>query len=70
MPDRNPDDTNFPPFETEDLRANLAKFLDEKVEDTETGKQRAIGAFKWGVYAFFDYDGEPIYVGQTKEKVS
>lgn len=25
---------------------------------------------KWGVYAFFDYDGEPIYVGQTNEKLS
>ena len=29
-----------------------------------------IGNFKWGVYIFYDYDGEPIYVGQTKEKVS
>ena len=26
-----------------------------------------LGAVKWGVYAFFDYDDEPIYVGQTKE---
>lgn len=66
---RNPDDTNFPPFETEDLRANLAAFLARKFDDTTTGTPRAIGAFKWGVYAFFDYDGEPIYVGQTKEKV-
>ncbi|UVO51552.1 GIY-YIG nuclease family protein [Sphingomonas sp. SUN019] len=24
---------------------------------------------KWGVYAFFDYDGEPIYVGQTRESL-
>lgn len=23
-----------------------------------------------GVYAFYDYDGEPIYVGQTEEKLS
>src|SRR5206468_12870946 len=22
---------------------------------------------KWGIYGFFDYDGEPIYVGQTYE---
>lgn len=70
MVDRNPDDTNFPPFETEDLRSNLAEFLAQKFDDPITGKPRAIGAFKWGVYAFFDYDGEPIYVGQTKEKVS
>jgi hypothetical protein len=26
-----------------------------------------VGHYKWGVYAFFDYDGEPIYVGQTNE---
>jgi len=26
-----------------------------------------IGGRKWGVYAFYDYDGEPIYVGQTFE---
>ena len=25
---------------------------------------------KWGVYAFFDYDGEPIYLGQKHEKLS
>ena len=24
---------------------------------------------KWGVYAFFDYDSEPIYVGQTNEQL-
>lgn len=29
----------------------------------------SIGSAKWGVYAFFDYDGEPIYVGQTYEKL-
>jgi hypothetical protein len=28
---------------------------------------RKIGGHKWGVYAFYDYDGEPIYVGQTYE---
>lgn len=70
MADRNPDDTNFPPFETEDLRSNLTEFLLQEFDDPITGKPRAIGGFKWGVYAFFDYDGEPIYVGQTKEKVS
>lgn len=29
-----------------------------------------IGSRKWGVYAFYDYDGEPIYVGQTFEGIS
>ncbi len=28
---------------------------------------RKIGKSKWGVYAFYDFDGEPIYVGQTLE---
>lgn len=29
-----------------------------------------VGSYKYGVYAFYDYDGEPIYVGQTAEKLS
>jgi hypothetical protein len=29
-----------------------------------------IGSYKHGVYAFYDYDLEPIYVGQTEEKIS
>ncbi len=70
MADRNPDDTNFPPFETEDLRANLAAFLATPFDDPVQGRPRAVGSYTWGVYAFFDYDGEPIYVGQTKEKIS
>jgi hypothetical protein len=58
------DATNQPPFETADLRKNLAEFLDKPYTD---GKP--IGNFRWGVYAFFDYDNEPIYVGQTNEMV-
>jgi len=30
---------------------------------------RIVSAAKWGVYAFYDYDGEPIYVGQTNEQL-
>jgi hypothetical protein len=59
----NPDAVNVPPFETEDLRANLAAFLDTPFAGG------AVGNFRWGVYAFFDYDGEPIYVGQTNERL-
>lgn len=70
MADRNPDDINFPPFETEDLRSNLKEFLAVPFRDSVLGINRPVGGFKWGVYAFFDYDGEPIYVGQTKEKIS
>ncbi len=62
---RNPDAVNFPPFETEDLRENLARLLDTPFEPTGI----PVGNFRWGVYAFFDYDGEPIYVGQTNERL-
>lgn len=64
---RSPDAVNFPPFETEDLRANLVRFLDTPF--TWEGESELVGNFKWGVYAFFDYDGEPIYVGQTNERL-
>jgi hypothetical protein len=35
--------------------------------DTPHPDGQRIGTNKWGVYAFYDYDGEPIYVGQTFE---
>ena len=63
---KKPDSENLPPFETEDLRVNLAKFLDAPFHDP-SGAEVRVGNYKWGVYAFFDYDGEPIYVGQTNE---
>jgi hypothetical protein len=59
-----------PPFETEALRKSLSKFFETPYTDDDTGEVRPIGSFKWGVYIFYDYDGEPIYVGQTKERVS
>ena len=57
------------PFETEALRKQLTEFLDQLVQDPIAGKMRKLGSYKWGVYAFFDYDGEPIYVGQTNEQL-
>jgi len=57
------------PFETEALRKQLTDYLDQLVQDPVTGKSRKLGSYKWGVYAFFDYDGEPIYVGQTNEQL-
>ncbi len=30
---------------------------------------RTLGSTQWGVYAFYDFDGEPIYVGQTREGI-
>lgn len=57
------DDIRIPPFETHDLRTNLKTFLDKEFEGQK------VGNYTFGVYAFFDYDGEPIYVGQTNEKL-
>jgi hypothetical protein len=65
---RDPDSVNFPPFETEDLRSNLTTFLDSAFQDP-SGATVLVGNYRWGVYAFFDYDGEPIYVGQTNERL-
>ena len=62
------------PFETAELRKQLVLFFDHKVTylDANTKQQveRSVGSFQAGIYAFFDYDGEPIYVGQTTEKIS
>jgi hypothetical protein len=56
---------NQPPEEIERIRNAIRTGLNE-LDDYG----RRIGSYKWGVYAFFDYDGEPIYVGQTYEKIS
>lgn len=58
-----------PPFETQELRRKLSEFLEKQVEDPVTGNQVSVGNYKFGVYAFFDYDAEPIYVGQTNERL-
>lgn len=47
------------------IRAEIRAFFTTKDSD---GKR--IGSYKHGVYAFYDYDGEPIYVGRTEEKLS
>ena len=36
----------------------------------EDDQGRVISSSTWGVYGFFDYDGEPIYIGQTKESLA
>ncbi len=62
------DDEKKPPFETYDLREALTAFLDSDVEDNQSAVTK-VGDYRWGVYAFYDYDGEPIYVGQTNESL-
>ncbi|MCC6365399.1 MAG: GIY-YIG nuclease family protein [Bryobacterales bacterium] len=46
------------------IRKRITAFL-----DTMGGNGRKVGNSKWRVYAFYDYDGEPIYVGQTNESL-
>jgi hypothetical protein len=59
-----------PPFETDELRRQIVEFFKSDYTDPVSGQTRSIGGYIWGVYAFYDYDGEPIYVGQTNEQVS
>lgn len=56
--------TREPPIDTAQLREALKQFLDQKIP----GHGR-LGSCTHGLYAFFDYDGEPIYVGQTVEQL-
>lgn len=49
------------PSDVAAIRSEISKFFQQ---DTPMGK---LGRIKWGVYAFYDYDGEPIYIGQTYE---
>ena len=50
----------------------VPKFLDTPFQVDHTGEPTMkVGNFTSGaVYAFFDYDDEPIYVGQTNEALS
>jgi len=64
----NPFGESQPPFETSELRSALKSFLDREVDDPLLGRLK-IGNYKFGAYAFFDYDMEPIYVGQTNEMI-
>lgn len=52
------------PDDVAEIRKKLRAFL-----DTPGVGGKKIGNAKFGVYAFFDYDGEPIYVGQTYESL-
>ena len=68
--------TREPPQETVELRSALAGFLRQPLSQfrsaaplSKSGKPVTVGAVKWGVYAFLDYDDEPIYVGQTRESL-
>src|SRR5882724_1487155 len=51
-----------PPSDVIAIRKEIEAFF-----KSTAGDGKKIGSHKWGIYAFFDYDGEPIYVGQTYE---
>lgn len=52
------------PHDVAAIRKEISNFLNR-----HDAKKRKIGNAQYGVYAFYDYDGEPIYVGQTREKL-
>ncbi len=52
------------PEEVAEIRRELGRFLN--AEDTQGRKPNNA---KCGVYVFYDYDDEPIYVGQTAERL-
>src|SRR6266446_61366 len=52
------------PHDVAAIRKEISKFLNR-----HDSKKRTIGNAQYGVYAFYDYDGEPIYVGQTRESL-
>ncbi|MDE2747112.1 MAG: GIY-YIG nuclease family protein [Chloroflexota bacterium] len=41
----------------------------KRILDLEDEQGRKVGNCQRGVYLFYDYDGEPIYVGQTSERL-
>jgi hypothetical protein len=55
-----------PPAEVAKIRRAIRAFFD--TIDKSTG--RKVGSAKCGIYAFYDYEDEPIYVGQTIESLS
>ncbi len=56
--------SDLPSPQVREFRNLLEVALNEIDNDS-----RVIGNANFGVYAFYDYDGEPIYVGQTNERV-
>jgi hypothetical protein len=59
-----PKRSELPSPQVQGFRQALDIALNELDED-----ERVIGNAKFGVYAFYDFDGEPIYVGQTNEQL-
>jgi len=56
--------SDLPATGVQEFRVMLADAL-EATDD----QGRVWSNAQWGIYAFYDYDGEPIYVGQTNERL-
>lgn len=56
--------SEVPAADVRRFRARLHAFFDATDDE---GRKWANAT--WGVYAFYDYDGEPIYIGQTNEQL-
>ena len=61
---RKPAIKGLPATPVREFRQLLADALDDR---DDQGRKWADA--RWGCYAFYDYDGEPIYVGQTNEQL-
>lgn len=61
---RKPAKKSLPAKSVQEFRALLDAAL-----DTQDDQGRKWADAQWGCYAFYDYDGEPIYVGQTNERL-
>lgn len=61
---KKPQKSKLPATDVQEFRRLLKEFLSARDDE---GRKWADA--KWGVYAFYDYDGEPIYVGQTNEQL-
>jgi hypothetical protein len=55
------------PPEVQAVNREIANGFDQAYPSDAGG--RRVGDARFGVYAFFDYDDEPIYVGQTRERL-
>jgi len=62
---RKPARKDLPAPDVRGFRAALEKAL----QTTRDGDMQPISSTTWGVYAFYDYEDEPIYVGQTNESL-
>jgi len=61
---KRPPTRELPALQVREFRRRLAEAFNQTDE-----QGRVWANAKWGVYAFYDYDGEPIYVGQTNESL-